>query len=243
MSFILNLAEQLVDSKHPTHQQVRKISAAELEKKPTRTDVINHVLSGKEGEINYLEIGVRNPDDNFNHIKASNKYSVDPGVEFESNPVDFKMTSDEFFAAIKSGEVLKDVKFDAIFIDGLHLAEQVDRDIQNSLDNLKKDGFIFMHDCNPPSEWHARETYGYKMSPAGGNWNGTTWKAFVKARQRTDIYSCCLNTDWGVGVISPSKNLGNSNTVENPYFEYQVLDNNRKATLNLLSFDEFKNLI
>ena len=243
MSFIRNIAEQLVDAKNPTHQAIRKLSKAELEKRPTRTDVINHVLASLGDELTYLEIGVRNPDDNFNHINAANKYSVDPGVEFEANPVDFKMTSDEFFDAMRSGKVLNGQKFDGIFIDGLHLAEQVERDINNSLEFLNDNGFIFMHDCNPPSEWHARETYNYKMSPAGGNWNGTTWKAFVGARQRTDIYSCCINTDWGVGIISKSKNLGAPNTVQNPFYEYAVMDANRKETLNLLSFDEFKKLI
>lgn len=243
MSFILNLAEQLVDSKHPTHRLVRKQSSDELEKRPSRTDVINFVLNKLGDDLNYLEIGVRNPDDNFNHVNAKNKCSVDPGVEFESNPVDFKMTSDEFFEAMRKGEVLKDVKFDGIFIDGLHLAEQVDRDIQNSLEFLSDNGFIFMHDCNPPSEWHARETYNYKMSPAGGNWNGTTWKAFVKTRTRTDISSCCIDTDWGVGIITKAKSLGKHNEVVNPYFEYSVLEANRKESLNLMSFDDFQKLI
>ena len=54
----------------------------------------------------YLEIGVRNPQHNFNHIKANKKYSVDPGVEFKSNPVDFKITSDVFFLKLSRSEVL-----------------------------------------------------------------------------------------------------------------------------------------
>ena len=48
-----------------------------------------------------------------------------------------------------------ETKFDVIFIDGLHLAEQVERDIENSLDFIKEDGYFY--DCNPPSEWHARK--------------------------------------------------------------------------------------
>ncbi|WP_370089395.1 class I SAM-dependent methyltransferase [Ekhidna sp.] len=242
MSFLRNIAEKIVDAKNPTHQSIRRLSRKELEKRPTRTDVINFVLGTIGGNLNYLEIGVRNPQDNFNHINASNKYSVDPGVEYEENPVDFKMTSDEFFNALRTGKVLNSQKFDAIFIDGLHLAEQVERDINNSLEFIKDDGFIFMHDCNPPSEWHARETYTYKMSPAGGNWNGTTWKAFVQARKRIDIYSCCIDTDWGVGVISKTKPLGKSNTVENRFYEYAVMEAKRRESLNLMSFDEFKKL-
>ena len=55
------------------------------------------MLSILNRETFYLEISVRNPNHNFNQIKANKKYSVDPGLEFKKNPVDFKMTGDEFF--------------------------------------------------------------------------------------------------------------------------------------------------
>jgi len=130
-----------------------------------------------------------------------------------------------------------------IFIDGLHLANQIEIDINNSLEFLKDDGYIVMHDCNPSTEWHAGETYSYKLSPAKDKWNGTTWKAFVKARQRSDISSCCVDTDWGVGVISKKKIFGESTKVKNPYFEFSVLNENREDTLNLVTFEEFKRIL
>ena len=37
---------------------------------PSRTEIINFLLSIKQNETSYLEIGVRNPEHNFNHIKA-----------------------------------------------------------------------------------------------------------------------------------------------------------------------------
>ena len=135
------------------------------------------------------------------------------------------------------------IKFDVIFIDGLHLAEQVERDISNSLKFLKDDGFIVMHDCNPPSEYHASENYSYRLSPAKDYWNGTTWKAFVKSRQSKDYYSCCIDTDWGVGIISKKINLGNSSSISNPFYEFNTLDLNRKESLNLMNFDSFKEII
>ncbi|MCZ2339079.1 MAG: class I SAM-dependent methyltransferase, partial [Chitinophagales bacterium] len=105
-----------------------------------------------------LEIGVRNPNDNYNKIMADVKYSVDPGVEFKENPVDFKMTSDAFFERLRNGEHIdRNIRFELIFIDGLHLADQVDRDIEHALAFLKDDGFLVMHDCNPPTEWHAKK--------------------------------------------------------------------------------------
>lgn len=213
-------------------------------KRPFRYDVINYILNTFKRETTYLEIGVRNPEDNFNKIKATQKKSVDPGFENSENPVDFKMTSDVFFEKLKNNQILSNkTKFDVIFIDGLHLAEQVERDIENSLKHLKEDGFIVMHDCNPPTEFHARETYEYKLSPSKGYWNGTTWKAFFKYRKKTKYYSCCIDTDWGVGIISKDKNIGSFSKIENPYFEFKTFENNRKESLNLISFEEFKRII
>ena len=83
--------------KNPVFLSGREKSRLEEQKTPSRTEIINFLLSALNRETNYLEIGVRNPDDNFNLIKADSKYSVDPGVEFEENPVDFPMTSDAFF--------------------------------------------------------------------------------------------------------------------------------------------------
>jgi hypothetical protein len=194
-------------------------------------------------ETTYLEIGVRNPAHNFNKINASTKFSVDPGLEFKENPVDFVLTSDQFFEQLRSGKVLKnDIKFDVIFIDGLHTAEQVDRDIKNALEFIKEDGFIVLHDCNPPTESHAREEHKYEISPAMQNWNGTTWKGFVKWRQNPAVFSCTIDTDWGVGIISKTKNVGSYTKEENEYFEYSVFSKNRKEFLNLINFEDFRSL-
>jgi len=136
-----------------------------------------------------------------------------------------------------------DVRFDVIFIDGLHLAEQVDRDIKNSLEYLKEDGFLVLHDCNPPTEWHAREDYYYEDTPAGGYWNGTTWKAFQKWRYNDSVTSCCIDTDWGVGVISKKHHIGKAVESKNEFYEYNVLNKDRAALLNLTAFGDFKAMV
>ncbi len=221
-----------------------KLNESEIAKSPKRYDIINYLLKFLDRESIYLEIGVRNPAINFDLINASKKYSVDPGIEFKENPVDFKMTSDDFFENLRGGKILdKKLKFDVIFIDGLHLAEQVDRDIENALFFIKDDGFIVLHDCNPPTEWHAREEHQYRMSPAGNNWNGTTWKAFVKARQNKDIFSCCIDTDWGVGIISKSHDFKQNQFISNPFYEFKVFQAERNKSLGLVGFEEFKTLI
>ncbi len=234
-----NVVSNLIKDKHYTTDRAK--SQREAKKTLKRTSIINYLISFLNREITYLEIGVRNPKNNFDLIQAQTKYSVDPGVEFKENPVDFQMTSDEFFSQLRSGSILsKDLIFDVIFVDGLHLADQVYRDIQNAFDFLKPDGFVILHDCNPPTVWHAREEYRYKLTPAEGYWNGTTWKAFLKTRFNPEIQSCCIDTDWGVGILSKHHPIGDSIPEENIFFEYKDMCNNRKRYLNLMDFETLK---
>ncbi|MBR9758585.1 MAG: class I SAM-dependent methyltransferase [Algicola sp.] len=216
----------------------------EINKKPRRTEIINYFLSLSETK-RYLEIGVRNPQKNFNRINAKVKYSVDPGIEFKENPVDFKMTSDEFFKKLGKAElsIPQDVKFDVVFIDGLHIANQVERDINHAFQYLSKSGVIILHDCNPPTIFHQREDYDYENSPARTFWNGTTWKAFYKFRHHQEVYSICFDSDWGVGILALEQKLGFNHLtpdIENPYYAYNILQAHRKQHLNLQSFTMWK---
>lgn len=226
------------------YQSTSNLTSKEIDKRPFRTEIINYFLSLTAGE-NYLEIGTRNPDDNYNKIMCKNKISVDPGVEFEDASITYKLTSDDFFHKL-STNVLKDknnIRFDVIFIDGLHTANQVDRDIKNSLDYIKDDGFIILHDCNPPTEYHQREDYYFQNSPARGYWNGTTWKAFYKYRHHSDLYSICFDTDWGVGILVKQKINGFNridSEIDNPYFEYREFHLKREEYLNLQDFEAWK---
>jgi hypothetical protein len=226
------------------HIESKKLNELEMAKQPFRYDIINYLLSTLKRKTTYLEIGVRNPEHNFNRIKSDNKFSVDPGLEFEANPVDFPLTSDQFFDQLRSGNILKsDSQFDVIFIDGLHTAEQVDRDIKNALDFIKEDGFIVLHDCNPPTESHAREEHDYRLSPALNAWNGSTWKGFVKWRQNPALFSCTIDTDWGVGIISKTKNIGVNTNIRNEFYEFSLFSKNRVEVLQLISFDQLKLLL
>ena len=149
------------------------------------------------------------------------------------------MKSDDFFELLGNGKILiKDIKFDVIFIDGLHLAEQVERDIDNSLNILKNDGFIVLHDCNPPTEWHCRESYDFHFSPAKGSWNGTVWKSFLNKRFDKSLRCCCIDIDWGVGIISKTMDIGSPILRTNPFFEYQDFD-----TFHLVSLVEEMSLL
>jgi len=61
-----------------------------------RTEIINHYLSKYSHPTSYLEIGINNPNSNFNSICADHKDGVDPiNISHECN---YHMTSDEVFA-------------------------------------------------------------------------------------------------------------------------------------------------
>jgi hypothetical protein len=207
----------------------------------SRIDIINF-LSEKFNYKNYLEIGLREPSHCSNHIKCESKDSVDPGLETNNNQAKYKYTSDNFFSMIDNGLLDKphDYKWDIIFIDGLHISDQVERDINNALNHLSENGSIVLHDCNPPTEHHARAYYNDHSTTAGDAWNGTVWKAIYKMRcTRPDLDICVVNKDWGCGIIRK----GNQTLCQfnNPYFDYDKFDKNRVNDLNIISNLELPN--
>ena len=199
-----------------------------------RFDIINYLIE-KYNYTSYLEIGVENPNNCFNKINAVNKISVDP------NPmgiVSHKMTSDEFFKAYS-----KDMIFDIVFIDGLHTMEQVDKDIQNSLNHLSENGIIVLHDCNPVNEQRQMELNDPRRKIRA--WNGTVWKSIAKLRcSDNNLYIAVIDTDEGVGIIK----RGTQDTFKieddmNNILTYEFLDMNRGELLNLISVLTFKEIL
>jgi hypothetical protein len=198
----------------------------------TRYQIINHLVK-KFGYTSYLEIGVRNPDECFNFIECAKKHGVDPGVEGDY-AVDFNMTSDEFFAQNTN-------KYDIIFIDGLHIDEQVSRDIRNAIHSITENGTVLLHDCNPPTLHHAREDYYDFTTPAKDYWNGTVWKSIVefRASELAQSYECnVVNTDWGVGIIRKTNN-GHRIVNNNPFYSFRKFELNRSYYIGLISIEEF----
>jgi hypothetical protein len=207
-----------------------------------RYDIINDIIKTK-GFSKYLEIGVRNPDDCYNKINCNTKHSVDPGYENEKNNVDFKFTSDDFFNRLECGllELENNYKWDVIFIDGLHISNQVEKDVLNSLNHLSEDGFILLHDCNP-----FLYEYNYERVIEdywGQGWNGTVWKVIYKllcTREDLDVYT--INTDEGVGLIK--RGTGRKLLeFENHYYEYKELHKNLEKHLNIITINELNNIL
>ena len=155
----------------------------------TRYDIINRFIE-KYNFNSFLEIGTLYGE-TFRSVKCKDKESVDPDPS--TNPTHC-LPSDEYFEKF-------DKKFDIIFIDGLHLCEQVDRDIKNALKHLNHGGVIVMHDCHPWSE----ETQVHDINNHPIAWTGDCWKAFVKNRAEQPYEMYVVDHDCGCGVIDTNK--------------------------------------
>ena len=197
-----------------------------------RFELINYIADQYDS-IDYLEIGV-NDGSCIRRIDIPNKDGVDPSPNSEigfgdSVPeINFQVTSDDFF------ENYAYKKYDVIFIDGLHHSDQVDKDIQNSLKYLNDDGFILLHDCNPPE-------YEIQLVPRQtGIWNGDVWKSIVKLRCTDPTLEInVIDTDWGVGLIRRgSQDVYKKSSLEE-CLQWNYFDLNRDELLNIISVDEF----
>jgi hypothetical protein len=164
-------------------------------------EIIQKILD-KSIKKNYLEIGVATGE-NFVAINANYKVGVDPiqpsnlvTQSLNATCLYHQMTSDAFFANTDN----PCVKFDVVFIDGLHEYEQAYRDITNSVTHLAANGVIVVHDCKPTNKDMA--------SPLRGNtstWTGNVWKAIVRLRSlHNDLFVCTLDCDFGCAVITIS---------------------------------------
>ncbi len=144
----------------------------------------------KKSRCNYLEIGC---DDNntFNSISLSekNKYGVDP-----RSGGNIKKTSDIFFNTNK-------VKFDVIFIDGLHEYEQCQKDLINSIKFLNYGGYIFLHDLIPLN-WRMELVPRIQKK-----WNGDVWKVAYELHKSKNIKFKIADIDNGVGYFKKTNKI------------------------------------
>ena len=192
--------------------------------KPTRIQVLQNTIDRKKYK-SYLEIGCFH-NELYNNIKCEKKVGVDP---YSGGTI--RKTSDDFFSTNKDN-------FDIIFIDGLHRYYQVKKDILNSLKILNPNGVIMLHDCLPNT------VYDQAIPRCKYNWNGDVWKAIVEFRtlDNVDTYTCYA--DLGIGVILKRKNksiltINNKNFLKLKFLDYF---NNFKKYMNLVEFEDLKNI-
>jgi hypothetical protein len=188
----------------------------------TRHEIINALIQARKYR-RYLEIGVWRFDC-FRHVKCELKECVDPGVTTATYP----MTSDAFFHQNKK-------QYDIIFIDGLHTAEQVAKDIDNALKCLAPGGAIVLHDCNPETNFEQRDIPEYDGK---GIWVGTVWKAFARMRMtRPDLSMRMIDADFGCGIIERGRQecFPLRENIDYPFFVQ-----NREALMNVVAPEEFR---
>ena len=184
-----------------------------------RLNIINS-LCAKINAKKYLEIGVFEGYV-FDNVVCKYKVGVDPDPNSKATIV---KTSDDFFA--NNNET-----FDVIFIDGLHHADQVKKDIINAIKFLNNGGYIVCHDMLPPDE------NTQKVPQMSWVWTGDCWKAWVQLRSEYDNLDMrVVDTDYGCGIIR----IG---TQEKIRLECDLTWNNfvvnRSYWMNIISIDEF----
>jgi hypothetical protein len=169
-----------------------------------RYEIIN---AYSKPEYNYLEIGIEYGH-TFSNVLFDNKTGVDPSHKVNPNTPEYyqiqKMTSDAFFKQFSSfaqivsvgGGAIKPARFvprtfrlfDVVFIDGMHHAENVVCDLNNSIAFLNKDGIIYLDDVLPISS-EEQEKIPQRHKVEDGilkyvtPWTGDVWKV---------VYHCLL---------------------------------------------------
>ena len=166
---------------------LRRLLPRNLAKNPTSSRgnftsfLINQLI--KDGNfLNYLEIGSQ-----FGYtleaVDIPNRTGIDPNPRHNLKRLpkgvkSFNITSDEFFARVKT----EDLNFDFIFIDGLHVFSQVYMDFINSCNLLSEGGLILLDDVIPVDSFSADtdQNRGVSKRNLNGNdsksWQGDCFK-------------------------------------------------------------------
>jgi hypothetical protein len=157
-----------------------------------KTKIIQELID-QNGYKSYLEIGLGNLV-NFESLQVEYKVGVDPLHNSDS---------DSFFSENKAS-------YDLIFIDGLHHADQVEKDVVNAWNCLNTKGQILIHDIKPP-------TFDSQVVPRKQKvWTGDVWRAWY-GLQKTKLKLGYLNEDFGLGVIYKTKHK-----LEAGFVDYQA---------------------
>src|SRR5260221_3062447 len=162
---------------------------------PLRWDIINHVAQAIRAE-RYLEIGVSDGSC-LRQIQVKERWGVDPSPDTEgvkAATVYVPKTSDDFFAELAE----RAGRFDLIFIDGDHRADQVYREVTSAIQLLTPRGIILLHDCNP----HTEEMQEVPLR-SGYQWTGDVWKAIARLRSEGEHTVNVVASDFGVGIVLP----------------------------------------
>ena len=182
---------------------------------------INKAISQYK-DCKYLEIGV-DLNQVFNSIplKSDKKFGVDP---FRGG--NYRMTSNEFF------QKYNHLKFNVIFIDGLHHYEQCQRDCLNSIKSLEDGGIILFHDFLPKSPFE--ENVPRKQS----TWTGDVWKLGVQLTYSENCDFFISNFNHGIGILKVEDNFSLKNLENIKDFTFSDFENYFYYDIPLRSYNE-----
>jgi hypothetical protein len=177
--------------------------------------IINHFIE-KNNYTSYLELGLRDANNTFNHINCSDKTSVD--IDFICSP-DYVMSTDDFFL-----QEAGDKKWDLIFIDGSHEKTQVKKDFDNALEHLTDNGTIIMDDINPFFEELIHPNFCHNA-----------WEVFAELRcARNDLEMFGIESSF-CGVVRRGSQIPLNLKIESTW---EFFNTHRQQLINPLSWEE-----
>jgi len=198
-----------------------------------KIELINY-FTAKFRYCRYLEIGSLYQE-TFKSIQAAIKHDVEPFPR--SGIPAFKMTSDNFFSGEKhiiTGTSLIFRQYDIIFIDGLHLAEQVVSDVYNAVEMLSETGYIILHDCYPQKETHQTRRQTDNL------WMGDVWKAQAWLVNQFPNKICTIeDSNCGCGIIKGRLQFTPPAVNKILKLTWKDFENHKKEILNLVSWDDY----
>lgn len=224
------------------------------------SDTINNLINKFEYKY-YLEIGVKKGQ-TFLNIKIDHRTAVDPNFLFnyknDINSLYFKMTSDDFFTSLKNREKEwygKKIKYDLIFIDGLHTFSQVYQDFKNSLQYITDKSLIIIDDTFPSDPYSCiddqQKSYKYRRMAGikGLQWHGDVYKIVFTIHDfyKYFSYATVINHGnpytiiWKTKIASERENLYYNISDINNMSYFSLLD--YYYLLNPITIDELDNVI
>lgn len=154
-----------------------------------RYKVINHNTLPTD---KYLEIGVEYCF-TYNNVHFQEKTGVDPDPKKQASGLVIA-TSDSFFENLYSQDIAIDIKYDVIFIDGMHQVEYVVKDINHSIEFLNENGKLFIDDILPLTydeqlKIPNKHYYEKGIVKYGEPWTGDVWKVlyYILKYHKEDI--------------------------------------------------------
>lgn len=158
--------------------------------------LIQALLDKRKSPRTYLEIGCGYGEtmSTFKEVVCEDKVGVDPALPKDVVQTEgvtlFPFGSDDFFTRYEPSA------YDVVFIDGLHLFEQVTTDLSNAWDLLLPGGWVVIHDVLPGLE----EIATRKQSTE--SWTGDCWKVIPWLREFYPVLEwAVVQVDCGALVI------------------------------------------